>query len=1315
LAAGAYALGPGAAGLVEVVADGRTVWRLGTLEVEGVRGAWIGDLTAATVRLADDDGVWLEARNARVRWSPGRLMIGRVRIDEAVVPEALILRRPALGAPPRSRGMDLSLSAPSLRVQALRITEAFAGVNAVAAVNASVETDAGALQALLVNAVRVDAATDRAIVRYREETARPWTVEADGAEGGILAGLLGAGTSVSLSGEARTAESGGQGSLTLRAGAASVVEARGSWTEAGWQAQGSFDPGPAPFLLFADRLGGAGRFEAGGGEDDAIWGRLEAPALVASVEGPWDGAMQVSARTERPGVLLGLHYSPAERLAVEGVFRRGDSGGGFEGRAVVEGASGAGFGGRVEGPLAMSFDRERIRASFEASVQGGWQGIAISEAEGSFVYGRQSEELRIERALLIGPAGRAEARGTGERFTGSVRVSDLSRLFEPAQGSAEARFEAVREGEAWRITAEGAGNRVRADDPYGELLGARPRLAFEGVAAGGEVRIGRASLIGARLRLGAQGRASASSIDVVWEASGRGPVSVAGVGLAGAIDVSGRVLGSPSAPRVSGVGELSTLDLGALTLAPAQVRFAYADGTGTVALSGLYGAEPFTATGDVIVGDGSVVVEGLTADFAGLSARGALSVEDGALSGAFDLAGPLLGLTGGGGVITARALASGTGEAPIIEAAGEVAGAAFGPAFVQRGQFSVRGPLRELAVAASADGAVRGRAFDLAVVGAAAVADGGVEARASVEGVAAGLAVTTASPILFRQQEGFREIAGVLSIGGGTADLQWTEEGGGFAVAAEVERLPMAVLAALGGQAADGLVNGRITARSLRGRLVGEADVEARDFRVRGRMRSPIDLRVSGRLADETVTAQLNAWSDDGLRAQVNVSAMVTTQATPLRIAQAEGQAGRATWDAAGPADAFWALAGSADQSLSGSLTGSGEARFGPGALAGSGALALRNGSFEDRVSGARLQDVTLDVRLSDDQVRVEALSATDGAGGRLTGSGALDAARAGSLQVRLDNLRFIDREDVTARADGVLTFGWDEAGGVLSGSLALTEATIRGAPAGNSDIPTLAVVEINRPGGVGVGMQDPAPRAGPPTRLALRVQGPQRVFTRYRGVDAEWALDLSVSGMTSAPELVGEARLLRGEAQLAGRPLEFTRGMVRFRGPPEDAELDIVAEQETPDLTVRVVLAGTIGEPEVSLENDQGLPDDEVLPLLLFGATQAELSPLQAAQLASSLSALTGGAAFDLVDLTRRIAGLDRFDVRQEEDGIFVAGGRYLTREVYVELARNGLGEAQTRVEWLLTPDLTLITSFAEDGEQRVSLRWREETDDGR
>lgn len=1315
LAGGAYALGPGAPALVEALADGRSVWRLGTLQVEGVRGAWIGDLTAARVTLSDEDGVWLEAHEARVRWSPGALLMGRVRINEAVIPDATMLRRPVLGAPPRSRGLDLSVSAPALRVNALRIADAVAGVAAEAIVSAAVETRSGSLQALMVEAVRIDAETDQIKAQFEAGTDRPWSVEAVGAAGGILAGLVGTEEPVALTGEAVTADNGGEGAVVFRVGAASALEAEGTWTGQGWEARGTFDPTLTPLLPFAERLGGAGTFEASGDGEGAVRGRIAAPALIAAVDGVWDGAMQVRARSDRPGVLLGLDEPLAERLVLEGVFEREGDGGAFEGRAIAEGASFAGFRGRAEGPVTVSFDRERIIAAFDAAVQGGVDRFAVTEATGSLRYGRQNEDLTIERLVVGGPEGRVEARGTPDRLAGSLRVSDLSVLVPPVSGSAEARFEAVQDGEAWRISGNGAGVRVRADDPYGSLLGARPRFEFDGVVQGSTLRLRRATLTGPRLRLGARGLVSGDSLDLVWEASGRGPVTIAGVGLGGAIDVSGRVLGSPAAPRISGVGQLAALDLGALALSPAQVRFAYAEGTGTVALSGLYGDQPFAATGDVIVRDGSILVQGLTADLAGLSATGALAVDEGTLNGSFDLAGPLRGLTGEGGTITARAFLSGTGDAPVIDATGSVIGAALGPALVRSGQFTVRGPLSGLVFGAHAEGSVGGRAFALRAAATAAAVGGDLEATASLEGTMAGLAVRSASPIRYRQGEGAREIAGVLAIDEGTADLQWSEDEKGFALEAEVDRLPIAALAALSGQSADGLVSGRMTARSEGGRLVGEADLLATDFRVRGRMRSPVDLRLQARLSEETVTAELRATSNDGLRAEAEVSAAVTTDASPLRIAQAAGQSGRARWDVTGPADAVWALAGSSDQSVSGTLTGSGEARFGPGALTGSGALSLRNGSFEDRLSGVRLQDVALDVRLSDDDVTVEALSATDGDGGRLSGAGVLDAARAGSLEVRLDDLRFIDREDVTARGDGTLAFRWDQTGSTLSGNLTLNEATIRGTPTADADIPTLEVIEINRPSRAMSDEEEPPRRGGPPTALSLRVEAPQRVFTRYRGVDTEWALDLSVRGATAAPELLGEARLLRGEAQLAGRPVEFSRGLVRFRGAPEDAELEIVAEQQSAELTARVVLSGTVGEPEVTLENDQGLPDDEVLPLLLFGVTQAELSPLQAAQLASSLAALTGRSAFDLVDLTRRIAGLDRFDVRQEADGILVAGGRYLTREVYVELARNGLGEAQTRVEWMLTPDLTLITSFAQDGEQRVSLRWREEADDGR
>ena len=1311
VAAGAYALGPGAATLVESLADGRSVWRLGTLEVDGVQGAWIGDLTAASVRLSDDEGVWLEARNARVRWEPGALLMGRVQINEVVVPEAAMARRPALSAPPRSRGMDLSVTAPALRVQSLRLNEAVAGREALLELSAAVETRSGSLAALQVFAVRADAPTDRLAVQFAEGADRPWTVDGFGEAEGILAGLLGAQEPVTLVGEATATDAGGDGDLRLTIGEATALEAQGRWSEAGWEAQGSFDPSSAPLLPLADRLGGAGTFEARGDRDGALTARLAAPALEATVEGSWEGALQVSAESSAAHRILGLDDPIAERIMVEGVFQRNDQGGAFEGRAVAAGLQVAGFAGEAEGPVTVGFNRERITVSLEAAVRGGVDRFAVAAVDGALVYGRQSEALSIERLAVTGPAIAVEARGTPDQLSGSVRVTDLSVLSSEIAGGAAARFEAVREGEAWRITAEGAGDRVRADDPYGELLGARPQLQFAGVADGGGVTIQRATVIGPRLRLGVRGRASGDALDLGWEASGRGPITVAGVGIVGAVDASGRVLGRPSAPRVTGVGELATLDLGALALSPAQVRFAYAEGAGTVSLTGLYGDQPFAAMGDVIVRDGTVAVEGLTADLAGLSAQGSLSVTSGSLAGSFDVQGPLAGLTGDAGSITARLGLSGTGEQPVLDGRGLVRGAQFGRAAVNEAAFAFSGPLEDLRLGATVQGAVSGTAFDLGATGTASVRDGTIGVVASIEGTAAGLPVRSVEPLQYQQRGAERRLAGIVAIGDGTADLQWAEEGGAFSASATVDRLSMAALSGLIGERVEGEVSGRAAIRSVGGRLVGDADLAATDFRVRGRMRSPIDLRLTGGLADETVTALVNASSEDGLQARVDLSAAVTTQAAPVRIAQAPGRSGRAAWEVQGPADAVWALVGTADQSVSGELSGSGEARFGPGILSGSGALSLRQGVLEDRFSGLRLQDVALDVRLADDAVTVDSLTASDGDGGRVSGSGSLQASGAGSLLVSLDNVRLINREDVTARADGGLEFRWDAGVSELSGDLTVTEATIRGAPTGDADIPTLDVIEINRPARSAVAAAVPvARRAGPPTILALRVRAPQRVFTRYRGVDTEWSLDLSVTGTTSAPELSGEARLLRGEAQVAGRPVEFSRGIVRFRGPPEDAELDIVAEQASADLTARVVITGTVGAPEISLENDQGLPEDEVLPLLLFGATQAELSPLQAAQLAATLSSLAGRSAFDLVDLTRRIAGLDRFDVRQEEEGILVAGGRYLTRQVYLELARNGLGEAQTRVEWFLTPDLTLITSFADDGEQRVSLRWREE-----
>lgn len=187
----------------------------------------------------------------------------------------------------------------------------------------------------------------------------------------------------------------------------------------------------------------------------------------------------------------------------------------------------------------------------------------------------------------------------------------------------------------------------------------------------------------------------------------------------------------------------------------------------------------------------------------------------------------------------------------------------------------------------------------------------------------------------------------------------------------------------------------------------------------------------------------------------------------------------------------------------------------------------------------------------------------------------------------------------------------------------------------------------------------------------------------------------------------------MRGTLALSGQPFEIDSARIFFDGDPLDAEIDLTATRDTADLTAYIRLTGTARDPEVTLTSEPGLPEDEILPQVLFGRSVEDLSALEAAQLAASLATLSGRASLDLVDAARAAAGLDRFNVRQDESGGFlVAGGVYLTRDVYVEVARTGLGEAQTRVEWTVRPRLVLITSFLSNGDQRVSLRWRHESD---
>ena len=70
-------LAPQARTLIETKVEGLKIGSFGRLHIEGLTGDVWRDFRLARLTLSDDQGVWLDARNLRMRWRYGELLIRR--------------------------------------------------------------------------------------------------------------------------------------------------------------------------------------------------------------------------------------------------------------------------------------------------------------------------------------------------------------------------------------------------------------------------------------------------------------------------------------------------------------------------------------------------------------------------------------------------------------------------------------------------------------------------------------------------------------------------------------------------------------------------------------------------------------------------------------------------------------------------------------------------------------------------------------------------------------------------------------------------------------------------------------------------------------------------------------------------------------------------------------------------------------------------------------------------------------------------------------------------------------------------------------
>lgn len=605
----------------------------------------------------------------------------------------------------------------------------------------------------------------------------------------------------------------------------------------------------------------------------------------------------------------------------------------------------------------------------------------------------------------------------------------------------------------------------------------------------------------------------------------------------------------------------------------------------------------------------------------------------------------------------------------------------------------------------------RGRAFDLQTVadvgpGQLRITGNGTIDRRPIR--------LESSAMVTREGRGWRLAPARLGYAGGRMTLAGLFGGDATELDASLTAIPLTIFdivrpnLGLGGSA-----TGRIGYRFPAGGVPsGNVDLTVRGLSRAGLVLSsrPIDLGLKAVLSGDRAGVRAVAASEGRIvgRAQARIAPIAGGGDLPSRLA---GAPLRAQLRYSGPADTLWRLSGIEQFDLSGPVAVAADigGTLNDPVLRGS--LRTSNARLESATSGTVLTGVRASGRFTGSRLQIDQFAATAGPEGSVAGTGVFDFAAARGVGMALDvqatNAVLINRDDLGATVTGPLTIRSDGYGGEIAGEVRLDRSRYRlGRARAAQAVPRLKVTELNRP------IDDVAPEApAGPWRLAIKANARNRLMVTGLGLDSEWRAGLEIGGTVGAPTLLGQAILLRGGYEFAGRRFDLDRGTIRFNGAdPPDPVLDITALANLQGLNAAIRVSGTGLKPEISFTSTPALPEDELLSRLLFGTSITNLSAPEAVQLASAVAALQSGGGLDPINRFRQAIGLDRLRVLPADPtigtGTAVAAGKYLTRRAFVEIVTDGQGYSATRVEFQITRWLSLLSSISTIGRQSANVR---------
>ena len=418
-----------------------------------------------------------------------------------------------------------------------------------------------------------------------------------------------------------------------------------------------------------------------------------------------------------------------------------------------------------------------------------------------------------------------------------------------------------------------------------------------------------------------------------------------------------------------------------------------------------------------------------------------------------------------------------------------------------------------------------------------------------------------------------------------------------------------------------------------------------------------------------------------------------------------------------GPSAVLFSLAALPNQQLSGPIAVAADFSGQVRAPQLRGLIRADNLTYDNETYGTRLSQMRIAGQFTNDKLTISTLDAKAG-DGTVKAQGSIGlAADSGfpiDVQATLNNAQLAKSDALGATATGNIHLTNGAQGGLIQGTLTIPNARYAIIRQGAAEVPELTGVRRKSELRPTLATDRPAPAA--PTglfKLDLTVKAANQLFVSGMGLESEWSMNLHVGGTSVAPEITGGLDLVRGTYSFSGKNFDVTKGTIRFRGGAlTDPDIDISASTTANGITVVINITGTGEHPQIAFTSTPTLPQDEVLSRLLFGTSPENLSAIEALQLASALNSLRGsGGGLNPLGKLRSAIGFDRLRIVGADSttgqGTSLAAGKYITKNIYVEIVSDAKGFTATQLTVALTKTLSILSSTGSFGGSNVSLKY--------